>query len=198
MSDNWKHFTSKLFLDVCRILHVQNSFTTTHHPQTNVQVEIFNRAILPALRAYINAHTRDLDLYTSVLTYAYNTQHQKSTSVTPFDLVLSKPPGPIAASLPQTEYKGPPDYKQKLNKWFSKVISETQEMLKRPKKIEARNVYKLLRKYKKKIRPGDNFFLQIERKDQKETHHKLAPITEGLLVQHVNNFAETVIIKRLD
>ena len=51
ISDNRKQFTSKFFLDGCRILKVHNAFTTTHHPPTNGQVEIFNRTIFSALRA---------------------------------------------------------------------------------------------------------------------------------------------------
>ena len=59
ISDNGNQFTSKFFLDVCRILKVHNSFTTTYHPQTNGQVEIFNRTIVSAIRAYLVDHPRD-------------------------------------------------------------------------------------------------------------------------------------------
>lgn len=84
------------------LLGVCISFKTTYHQQTNVKVETFNRNIFDVLRAYITDQARDWDLRTSALTYAYNTQPQSSTSIEPFDLVLSKPPGVIAASLPPT------------------------------------------------------------------------------------------------
>ena len=64
ISDNGKQVTSKSFLDVCRILKVQNAFTTTHQPQTNGQMERFNRTILSTLRAFIGDHPRDWDLET--------------------------------------------------------------------------------------------------------------------------------------
>ena len=88
IADNGKQFTSEFFLDVCRILNVHNAFTTTYHPQTNGQVERFNRTIMSAVRSYVNERPRDSDLYTSSITYAYNTKPQSSTSIAPFDLVL--------------------------------------------------------------------------------------------------------------
>ena len=199
LADNGKQFTSKFFLDVCRILKVHNSFTTTYHPQTNGQVERFNRTILSALRAYVNDHPKDWDLYTSALTYAYNTQPQTSTSMAPFDLVLSKPPGPLATSLPPTEYNGRLDFKHKWKKWLAKVIPETQEKLRKSQERYKRNFDKRLRKNTDTIAPGDNIFLRVERKDDKDTRHKLAPIADGPFpVLRVDNTAKTVVIKRPD
>ena len=71
IADNGKQFTSKFFLDVCRILNVHNAFTTTYHPQTNGQVERFNRTIMSAVRSYVNEHPRDWDLYTSSICLLY-------------------------------------------------------------------------------------------------------------------------------
>lgn len=52
-------FTAKFFQDVCRIMNIENNFTTTYHPQTNGQVEQYNRTILAALRTYVADHPRD-------------------------------------------------------------------------------------------------------------------------------------------
>ena len=69
IADNGRQFTSRFFLDVCRILNVHNAFTTTYYPQTNGQVERFNRTILSALRTYIGDHPKDWDLYSPCLLY---------------------------------------------------------------------------------------------------------------------------------
>ena len=53
LSDNGKQFNSKFFQRVCKILGVQNLFTTAYHPQTTGQTERFNRTILSALRHYV-------------------------------------------------------------------------------------------------------------------------------------------------
>ncbi|MEM6905061.1 MAG: hypothetical protein AAF568_04140, partial [Pseudomonadota bacterium] len=63
LADNGKCFASKFFQSVCQILNVKNQFTTTYHPQTNGQVERFNRTLKAALKAYLDDHPNDWDLY---------------------------------------------------------------------------------------------------------------------------------------
>lgn len=101
LSDNGTQFNSKFFRSCCLILGVEQRFTTAYHPQTNGQVERFNRTILSQLRKYIGEHQKDWDLYNGALTYAYNTQVHSSTGFTPFELVLSRPP---QTSIMSTQY----------------------------------------------------------------------------------------------
>ena len=82
----------KLFQRMCSYIGVANMYTSTYHPQTNGQVERYNRTILVLLRNYVNEHQDDWDEYVTALTYAYNTSVHRSTGTTPFDLVLSHPP----------------------------------------------------------------------------------------------------------
>ena len=89
LADNAKYFSSKFFQSVCNILNVHNSFTTTYHPQANGQVERFNRTLETAIKAYLDDHPRDWDLYTGALTYSYTCQPHSSTAVAPFELLLS-------------------------------------------------------------------------------------------------------------
>ena len=72
ISDNGKQFAAKFFQAVCELLGISNVFTSTYHPQTNGQVERYNRTILAMLRNYVNEHQNDWDEFASVLTYAYN------------------------------------------------------------------------------------------------------------------------------
>ena len=90
--DNAQYFTSKFFQAVCRHLGVSNKYVTTYHPQSNGQVERFNRTIAAMLRNYVNDHQDDWDKYAETLTYAYNNHVHRSTKTTPFELVLSRPP----------------------------------------------------------------------------------------------------------
>ena len=96
MSDNAQYFNSEFFQSVCKILNVENQFTTTYHPQTNGQVERYNRTLKSAIKSYLDDHPLDWDLYTPALTYAYNCQPHSSTSLAPFELVLSRPPPPLS------------------------------------------------------------------------------------------------------
>ena len=61
-------------------------------PQANGQVERYNRTILAMLRNYVSEHQSDWEEYASALTYAYHNHVHRSTSTTPFDLMLSRPP----------------------------------------------------------------------------------------------------------
>lgn len=54
LSDNGSQFASKLYQKTCRILGISNTFTYAYHPQTNAQVERFNRSIPAMLRCYVS------------------------------------------------------------------------------------------------------------------------------------------------
>ena len=68
ISDNGKQFASKFFQAVCSIRGLSNIFKSTYHPQTNVQVDRYNRTILAMLRNYVNEHQDDWDRYATALT----------------------------------------------------------------------------------------------------------------------------------
>ncbi len=78
LTDNGHQFTAKFLLEVYRILGVQEVFTTTYHPQTNGQTERMNRTICSALRKFVSEHPMEWDLYSDLVTYAYNTQRHEN------------------------------------------------------------------------------------------------------------------------
>ena len=124
LADNGKCFTSKFFQSVCKILNLDNQFTTTYHPQTNGQVERYNRTLKAAIKSYLDDHPTDWDLYTPTLTYAYNCQPHTSTSLAPFELILSRPPPALAL---QARNKAPVSVKtahDKWRRWLSKTLAE--------------------------------------------------------------------------
>ena len=99
ISDNEKQCAAKFFQAVCEQLGISNVFTSTYHPQTNGQVERYNRTILAMLRNYVMItsisiieNQNDWDEFAFVLTYAYTNHVHRSTRTTPFDLVVSRPP----------------------------------------------------------------------------------------------------------
>jgi transposase InsO family protein len=71
-TDNCPQFASKFFLATFRELGIEKFFSSAYHPQTNGQVERFNRMILNSLRWYVSEHQDDWDEYTSDLKFAYN------------------------------------------------------------------------------------------------------------------------------
>ena len=127
------------------------------------------------IRDSVSDHPHDWDLYSSALTYAYNTQPQTSTSIAPFELVLSKPPGPLAASIPRNETETPREYQLKWKDWLARTIPDTQEKLRKAQERYKKAFDKRLRRTTEDIMTGDNVYLRVERKDDTETRHKLAP-----------------------
>ena len=161
LSDNGKKFIAKLFRETCRILGVKNLYTRTYHPQTNGQVERLNRTILASLRHYVAEHPKDWDLFSDALTYAYNTQAHESTSVAPFESVLSRTPAPLDfEATPSIEPVS--DEAQYHKKWttYAKALTSTArwEMEKRQLRYK-RGFGDRVMPYKEYVTVGTYFFL---------------------------------------
>jgi len=87
LSDNGPQFRSTFFQGVCSLLWVYYRYSTTYHPQTNGQVERYNRTIVSQLRTYVEDHQDRWDELVSMLTLAYNSRPQHSTGVAPLEFV---------------------------------------------------------------------------------------------------------------
>jgi len=179
ISDNGKQFASKFFQNVCSLLGVTNIFTSTYHPQTNGQVERYNRTILAMLRNYVGEQQDDWDQYVSALTYAYNCHVHTSTGTTPFDLVLSRPPPPFSLHRSVSLHERPT--RARREKFMGKLetalktaydrLVKTQERYKRD--FDAR-----IRRANLDIRAGDYVFIDPSDGTTKGTklgNHALGP-----------------------
>jgi transposase InsO family protein len=92
LTDSGPQFTAKFFQAVCAELGIHKVFPTAYHPQTNGQVERYNRTILDSLRGYVAARQDDWYDYTSAVTFAYNCRVHSSFGMPPFELALKRPP----------------------------------------------------------------------------------------------------------
>lgn len=63
LSDNGPQFAIKLYQNNCRINGISNTFTSAYHPQTNGQVDCFNRSIAVMLLCYVSDHPENWDEY---------------------------------------------------------------------------------------------------------------------------------------
>lgn len=87
LTDNGPQLMAVHFRGVCGMLGIKHVISTTYHPQTQGQVERYNRTIVAQLRIYVEDHQDRWDELVSVLTVAYNTRPQQSTGVAPFEFV---------------------------------------------------------------------------------------------------------------
>ena len=213
LSDNGKQFVAQLFQSVCKILGVSNIFTATYHPQTNGQVERYNRTILSMLRNYVNEHQSDWDEYVSALTYAYNTHVHRTTKTTPFSLVLSREPPPYAAyhSIRSIRKNGPNDgdsrrnFRHRLDVAISNARINLHKMQERYKKDFDKHVHK--RTFN--LEPGDYVFIDPrnarvpgQEKRNKLQHNLLGPyevlrVNERNVVIQRDDLVETVNVDRV-
>lgn len=197
LSDNGTQFTSLTFQSICKILGIQNLFTTTYHPQANGQVERFNRTLLAALRHYVADHPRDWDMFTAAVMFAYNTQTHTTTKIAPFELVLSKPPMPISIQARPRLVEEQPDpskYLQKWKAWLHTLMSTAGAEMRKAQERYKRNFENRLRKSCENIKKGTNVFIRKEYFSKEQPKHKLAPLANGPY-EVINCDNKTVVVE---
>ncbi len=198
LADNGKCFTSRFFQSICKILNIRNQFTTTYHPQANGQVERFNRTLKSSIKAYLEDHPNDWDLFTGALTFAYNCQPHSATAIAPFELVLSRPPPSLAFNnQPRFSSDNPNDFANRWRAWLKKTLVEAKTKLDAAQARYKKNFDARLRRQTEKIRKEDSVFLRVERRSEKDVRHKLAAVAEGpFRVVEVKD--STVVIEKPD
>ena len=89
-SDQGRDFESNLFQEMCNLLDIRKTHTTPYHPQSDGQVERFNRSLKLMLRSFVNETQDDWDDHLPFLTMAYRSSAHKSTKCTPNLLMFGR------------------------------------------------------------------------------------------------------------
>jgi len=79
LTGNGPQSASVYYQGILGLLGIAWNYTTPYHPQTNGQVERYNRTLVRQLRCYISEHQKERDSHLSLLTLAYSTQVYTST-----------------------------------------------------------------------------------------------------------------------
>jgi len=90
LSDQGPPFMSNFFTAVMKILGIETVRTTAYHPQTNGQVERYNRTMATQLRHHVADDPSRWDELLPVITMAYNRRPHRSTGIAPFKLVIPR------------------------------------------------------------------------------------------------------------
>lgn len=105
ITDQGSNFESKLFSQLCTMLHIDKTRTSSYRPQSDGFVERQMRTIQQLLSKYVSENQTDWDKHLPILMAAYRATPQDSTQVTPnlmmlgrqvslpIDLVFGRPPG---------------------------------------------------------------------------------------------------------
>jgi len=83
LSDNRPQFAAVLWQGVLKTMGIDTNYATSYHPQTNGQVERFNKTLIKQLRHYVSDHVVTLSRYLSLVVTAYNSQVHSSTGQIP-------------------------------------------------------------------------------------------------------------------
>lgn len=82
-SDKGSNFESRVFTEMCKILDIDKTRTTTRRPQSDGMVERNIKIIKEMLTAFVNKSQRNWDKYLSLLMMAYRSSVHESTGTSP-------------------------------------------------------------------------------------------------------------------
>ena len=87
-SDQGREFESRLWSEMCDVLAICKTRTNPYRPQSDGQVERFNRTLISGLKTLVNSHQDNWDDFAIYVAHAYNSTVHTSTGCTPNMLVF--------------------------------------------------------------------------------------------------------------
>lgn len=91
-SDCAANFKGQVISELCRLMGVKKTFTTSFHPQGNSRCERVNRTILAMLSKYLSENHAEWDVHLPLLMLGYRSQVHKSLGYSPFFLMFGREP----------------------------------------------------------------------------------------------------------
>ena len=89
-TDQEKNFESTLIAEMCHLLGIKKTRTTSYHPQSDRLVERLNRTHLTMLSIAATECEQEWDLRLPVVMLAYRSSMQETTGATPFSLMFER------------------------------------------------------------------------------------------------------------
>lgn len=84
------NFKSELIKNLSVLFGIKKISTSSYHPQSNGEIEQFNKTLKSMLSKYVNDGHKDWDDYLAQVTYAYNTASHDVTRVLPHTVLFGK------------------------------------------------------------------------------------------------------------
>lgn len=89
-SDQGSNYESKLFAELCQLLELKKTRTTSRNPKGNGQVERYHKTLTRMIRAYLADNQTNWDLNLGCLAAAYRATPNETTKMTPNLLMLGR------------------------------------------------------------------------------------------------------------
>ncbi|GBM75402.1 Transposon Ty3-I Gag-Pol polyprotein, partial [Araneus ventricosus] len=89
-SDQGTNFNSALFTELCKLLGILKTRTTSLHPESDGLVERFNRTILNHLSLFVSRNQTDWDTQLPLFLLAYRSAEHEVTGLTPAEMLFGR------------------------------------------------------------------------------------------------------------
>jgi len=209
LTENGPQFRATFLQGVCSFLGVTNPYSTAYHPQTNGQVERYNRTIVGQLRTYVEDHQDQWDTLVSMLTLAYNRRPQPSTGVAPLEFVTPKRVKSLLvermvaspAGGPSTD--NPRAAREQIRARLRNVIHKVRHCLEVVQRRYKKGYDAMVRPVNRNLKAGDWVFLDGNAKAKQKLGtravgpHKVLARGVGTFKLDVGGYPETVSIDRV-
>ena len=89
-SDQGSNFESQVFKEMCKLLGLHKTRTTSLRPQSDGMVERFNATIENMLASFVSENQKDWDEYIFLLMMAYRAAVHETTKVSPYEMMFGR------------------------------------------------------------------------------------------------------------
>ena len=161
-SDNGNEFTSELLQSMCKVQGAAKRTSVTYRPQSQGNVERFNRTLIADLRKRLDEHGKSWVDHLQYVEWAYNTTPRSNSEMTPYLLMYGRePPLPTFVDVDEKVIAD-----KDLRKFFEGHKARTKEVydearrrmiLKREKEVKA---YEKIVKHNP-LEPGDIAYEEV-------------------------------------
>jgi hypothetical protein len=90
LSDNGKEFLNELLTAVCKVIGSVKIFTAPYRPQTDGQVERFNKTLATTISHFTNEQMNNWNQFIPFACFAYRITRQSSTHTSPFEILFGR------------------------------------------------------------------------------------------------------------
>jgi transposase InsO family protein len=106
-SDQGIEFCSAVYTEMCKVLGIDETKTSSYRPLSNDMVERMNRVVGSMIRQFVDYTQSDWDMYLPLLSMAYNSTIHSSTGFSPNKLMFGRELHlPLDLVLPDPDFEG--------------------------------------------------------------------------------------------
>ena len=104
ISDRGPQFASRVFKDLCRLLHIDSALSTSYHPQTDGGTERVNQEIEAYLSIYCTMNPETWADHLPLLEFTHNSRPHADRTTSPFELLMGVKPKALPEAFERTDY----------------------------------------------------------------------------------------------